>query len=122
MPRIIHFEIPSKNPDKAAEFYNSVFGWETTKWDGPMPYWLVQTGPDDQPGINGAFMDAASNNRLTYVLDVDDVDTYVEKVKQHGGTVVMPKDVVPGIGYLAYFEDLDGNLFGVMQDDPTAGL
>ncbi|WP_119067610.1 VOC family protein [Aggregatilinea lenta] len=121
MPRIVHIEIPSEDPDKAAKFYKEVFDWETTKWDGPMPYWLVKTGPDDERGIDGAFMDSANNNRLTYVLDVDDVDTYVAKVQQHGGTVVMPKDAVPGVGYLAYFEDLDGNLFGIMQRDESAG-
>ena len=121
MPRIVHIEIPSKDPDKAAEFYNKVFAWETTKWDGPQPYWLVKTGPDDQLGIDGAFMDAASNDRLTYVLDVDDVDTYVAKVQENGGTVVMPKGPVPGVGWLAYFEDPDGNLFGIMQSDESAG-
>ncbi len=121
MPRIVHIEIPSEDPDKAAKFYKEVFDWETTKWEGAMPYWLVKTGPDDERGIDGAFMDSANNNRLTYVLDVDDVDTYVAKVQQHGGTVVMPKDAVPGVGWLAYFEDLDGNLFGIMQRDESAG-
>lgn len=120
MPRIVHIEIPSADPDKAAEFYKNVFDWETTKWDGPMDYWMVTTGPDETPGINGAFMKAEDSSRLSYVLDVDDVDTYIEKVQQHGGTIVMPKDPVPGIGWVAYFEDLDGNLFGIMQVDPNA--
>ena len=120
MPRIIHLEIPSQDPDKAAEFYKDVFGWETTKWEGPMSYCLVTTGPDDKPCINVAFMNASDSNRLSYVLDVDDVDTYVEKVTQHNGKVIMPKHAVPGVGWLAYFEDPDGNLFGIMKDDPTA--
>jgi len=53
MPRIIHFEIHADTPERAVKFYQELFGWEFTKWEGPMPYWLIKTGPDGQPGING---------------------------------------------------------------------
>src|SRR2546423_11695103 len=53
MARVIHFEIQAENPDRAISFYENLFGWEFTKWDGPQPYWLVKTGPEGQPGING---------------------------------------------------------------------
>ncbi len=44
MPRVVHFEINSDHPQKAAEFYQEVFGWTVVKWDGPVDYWLVTTG------------------------------------------------------------------------------
>src|SRR5213078_3335736 len=56
MARVIHFEIHAENPDRAVKFYKDLFGWEFTKWDGPQPYWLIKTGPDGQPGINGGMV------------------------------------------------------------------
>ena len=53
MPRVVHFEIHAGDPARAINFYERVFGWTFLKWDGPMPYWLVTTGPDAEPGING---------------------------------------------------------------------
>ena len=44
MPRVVHFEITAEDPDRAAGFYSQVFGWELTKWEGPMEYWLITTG------------------------------------------------------------------------------
>ena len=53
MPRVVHFEIHAGDPDRAVNFYKTLFGWNFQKWEGPMEYWLVTTGSDDQPGING---------------------------------------------------------------------
>jgi predicted enzyme related to lactoylglutathione lyase len=49
MPRIIHFELPADNPERAVEFYSKVFGWKMQKWEGPTEYWLVSTGDAGQP-------------------------------------------------------------------------
>ena len=35
MPRVIHFEIPADNPDRAVQFYSNVFGWTFQKWTVP---------------------------------------------------------------------------------------
>ncbi len=32
----------------------------------------------------------------------------------------MPKTTLPGVGYLAYCQDTEGNVFGVMQEDRSA--
>jgi integrase len=32
MPRIIHFEIPADDTDRAVRFYQKVFGWKIEKW------------------------------------------------------------------------------------------
>jgi len=56
MPRIVHFEIPADDPQRAAAFYKKAFGWKIEKWPGPMEYWMVTTGPDGTPGINGGLM------------------------------------------------------------------
>ena len=46
MSRVVHFEVLADDPARAVEFYQNVFGWEATKWDGPEDYWLTTTGAD----------------------------------------------------------------------------
>jgi predicted enzyme related to lactoylglutathione lyase len=122
MPRVIHFEIPTDDPERAAEFYRNVFGWEISKWDGPVQYWLVSTGDDDQLGINGGLMRRPSGERASAVntIDVTSVDDFIVRIESAGGSVIVPKMPVPGVGWLAYCKDLDGNTFGIMQSDPAA--
>jgi predicted enzyme related to lactoylglutathione lyase len=122
MPRVIHFEIPTDDPERAAKFYRNVFGWEISKWDGPVEYWLVSTGDDDQPGINGGLMRRPSGERASAVntIDVTSVDDFIVLIESAGGSVIVPKMPVPGVGWLAYCKDLDGNTFGIMQSDPAA--
>jgi uncharacterized protein len=56
MNRVIHFEIHAANPQRAISFYKNVFGWEFNNWGGSEDYWLIRTGPDDKPGINGGLI------------------------------------------------------------------
>jgi uncharacterized protein len=120
MPRPAHFEIPSDNPERAISFYSTVFGWTFQKWEGPMPYWLITTGPNEEPGINGGLMprhDPAQPcvNTIT-VANLDETQAAIEK---NGGSCCVPKMPVPTVGWLAYFKDLDGHIFGCMQMDPS---
>ena len=121
MPRVQHFEISANDPEKLAAFYKNVFGWKVTKWEGPVDYWLIDTGDDEEPGINGGFSrpDELFSGTVNTV-GVDDIDAYLEKVKQHSGEVVVEKHVIPGIGYNAYCKDIEGTVFGVHQEDPEA--
>ncbi len=121
MPRVVHFEITADDPERAVAFYKEVFGWEIRKWDGPMDYWMVQTGPKEQPGIDGGVTrrmgpGAAHIN----TVDVSSVDDFVAKIEANGGTIALPKMAIPGVGWLAYAKDTEGSLFGVMQSDPSA--
>jgi predicted enzyme related to lactoylglutathione lyase len=116
MPRIVHFEIPAKDPEKTAKFYERVFGWKIMKWDGPMDYWLVTTGKDNEPGINGGITrKSAPVTVTTNTIGVPSVDDYVKKIIKEGGKVIAPKMEVMGQGWLAYCQDVEGNVFGVMQ-------
>jgi predicted enzyme related to lactoylglutathione lyase len=53
-------------------------------------------------------------------IDVDSVDAYLARVTEHGGTILVPKMPVPGVGWMAYCKDTEGNTFGMMQSDPNA--
>jgi predicted enzyme related to lactoylglutathione lyase len=81
-----------------------------------MDYWIIKTG--DGPGIDGGL--GTQRNPSVNTIDVDDVDDYLDKITKKGGTVVVPKMTMPRIGYLAYFQDPQGNIFGIMKNDPAA--
>ena len=120
MPRVIHFEIPADNLDRAVKFYSEVFGWKFQKWAGPMEYWLITTGPDDQPGINGGLQRRSSPaNSVVNTVDVASIDQSIATVESKGGKTMMPKTPIQGVGYVAYCQDPEGNLFGMMQADPS---
>jgi predicted enzyme related to lactoylglutathione lyase len=127
MHRAVHFEIHAANPQQLITFYNAVLGWTFNKWDGG-EYWMIHTGPDEQPGINGGLMPRrgplpeamAAVNAFVITADVDDVDATVAKALGAGGSMALPKMAVPGIGWLAYLKDPDGNIFGMMQADTAA--
>jgi hypothetical protein len=128
MPRVVHFEIHATDPDRAVKFYETVFGWSFTKWDGPADYWLIGTGPDDQRGINGGLLrrhgaapaEMQAVNSFVCTVDVPAVDDYVVKATAAGGSIAMPKMAVPGVGWLAYVKDTEGNILGMMQMDAMA--
>lgn len=125
MPRVVHFEIHASDPDRAISFYQRLLGWEFTKWEA-WEYWMVKTGPDDKPGINGGLIrrqgEIDGQAVIAYVctVDVDAIDQYVEKAIELGGQIALPKMAIPGVGWLAYVKDTEGNIFGMMQDDPSA--
>jgi len=121
MARVTFFELPADDPRRAIAFYEKAFGWAITKWEGPFDYWLVTTGADNEPGINGAITPRMMPEQVTAdTISVESVDDATKKVVEAGGTVMLPKRAVPGQGYLAYCTDTEGNVFGVMQFDPSA--
>lgn len=121
MNRVVHFEMSVDDPNRAVDFYEKVFGWKSNKWEGPEAYWLITTGADDEPGINGGFMKRREDMPQTFnTIGVESVDESLEKVTANGGTVVMPKFAIPGVGYQAYCKDTEGNIFGIHQMDTAA--
>jgi len=121
MSRVIHFEIPATDPEKLSAFYQKVFGWKFDKWAGPMEYWMIVTGGDSCPGINGGMMRKPGGIvSTTNTIGVESVDGAIAAVSKAGGKLVMAKTPIPGVGYFAYCEDTEGNIFGVMQADSNA--
>jgi predicted enzyme related to lactoylglutathione lyase len=121
MTRVVHFEIVADDAKRISKFYETVFDWKVQKWEGPIDYWFLMTGDEKEPGIDGAFGMRQSPEDVTVnTIDVDDVDKYVKLVEENGGEIVRPKQVIPGVGYLAYFKDTEGNLWGMMHSDSEA--
>lgn len=121
MSRVTHFEIPADDPERAIKFYEEVFGWRIEKWAGPIEYWLVMTGPEDQPGIDGGLARREDPSvGVENIIDVQDLSSSLEAVPAQGGKVIRPRVAVPGVGWIAYITDTEGNVFGLMERDPNA--
>jgi predicted enzyme related to lactoylglutathione lyase len=128
MSRPMHFEVHAEQPERAARFYEQLFGWTFSRWDGPMEYWNITTGPDGAPGINGGMVrrrgpapgDQAAVNAFVCTIGVANVDDLVARIPAAGGQIALPKMPVPGIGWLAYARDTEGNLFGFLAPDVSA--
>ena len=91
MSRVTHFEIPADDPERAILFYQQVFGWRFEKWSGPLEYWLVMTGPEDQPDIDGGL--ARGEGPATVVENIiegKDLDISLKNVEDKGGKIIRP--------------------------------
>lgn len=125
MGRVVHFEIHAENPERAQKFYKTVFNWEFTQW-GTEQYWLIKTGEDGTPGINGGLVprmgtiDGVAVIAYVCTVDVTNLDETLKLALANGATMALDKMPVPGMGWLAYCKDTEGNIFGMMQHDPTA--
>jgi predicted enzyme related to lactoylglutathione lyase len=128
MRKVVHFEIPADDLDRAKGFYGSVFGWDLQTV--PMPdggeYTSVMTTPTDEqtqlptdPGaINGGMFQRSENLDLSspvITIDVDAIDDSLAQVEANGGSVVLPRTAIEGMGAFAYFKDPDGNVLGLWE-------
>ena len=122
MGRVVHFEIYTDDPEAARPFYEKVFGWTIQKWNGPVEYWTVRTGSDDEPGINGGLLRPREGQRpgTLNTVAVTSLDETLDKIQEEGGSVCVPKMAIPTVGWLAYAQDPQGNVFGVLEPDGEA--
>jgi uncharacterized protein len=127
MGRVIHFEIQGTDPDALIAYYAALFDWKFARW-GDVPYWTITTGPDSEAGINGGLLPRRGGapspmqpvNSHVCTVAVDSLDATLRKNASLGGTVAVPRMAIPGVGWLAYVKDPDGNIVGIMQADPSA--
>ena len=120
--RVVHFEVPFDDADRAREFYREVFGWQIQ----PMPemnYNMVSTGPVSDQGMpsepgyigGGMFQRQAPTTNPVLTVEVDDIDAAMVAIEKHGGAAVGEKSAVGDMGFAAYFTDSEGNLMGLWQ-------
>ena len=134
MTPLVHFEIMTDDLERAKKFYGDVFGWEFSVWKGengpdggPFEYTMIMTKVGEK-GINGGMMkrnapaptEGTSANAFVCTMEVADYDATAAAILAGGGALQMPKMDMAGVGFLGYFKDTEGNLFGLMQ--PEAGV
>jgi len=118
MPRVNYFEMQARDPERAVEFYTRVFGWKIKKWDGPADYWLIDTGEGD--GIDGGLARGETGSGTILSIDVDSVDAFTAKITEAGGKVLRSRHALAGSGWMAHFEDTEGNTFYIFEGDKNA--
>jgi predicted enzyme related to lactoylglutathione lyase len=123
MNRVVHFEIYTDDPGSVQPFYQDVFGWTFKKFEGgPVEYWLVTTGDDKEPGINGGLLRPREGQTAGTIntVAIASLDETIRRIEEGGGKLCVPKMAIPTIGWLAYAQDPAGNVFGLMEPDANA--
>ena len=121
-----HFSINADDVPRARKFYESAFGWQFTPW-GPPGFYLIKTGTDDDPGLEGALqgrrqiVEGKPMYGFECSLGVESIDDTIAAIEQNGGKIVMPKFHIPTVGTLIFFEDTEGNVIGAMQYQESYG-
>ena len=119
-----HFAVQANDVERARVFYEKVFGWTFEPW-GPPDFYLIHTGPDGDPGLQGALqrrqepLSGTGMRGFECTIAVDDLNTVVGAIAAHGGEVVSSPFTIDGVGRLVFMHDPEGNRVGVMQYDPA---
>ncbi len=110
---IVHFEIPADDVPRAKKFYQKALGWKISDpWK--MNYFLVETKEKGEEGINGGLLARKNPGQpfMNYIA-VDSIDAFCKKVVKAGGAIALPKtEIAPGMGWIAAFQDTEGNILG----------
>jgi len=125
MNKVVHFELPADNADRAKKFYKETFDWQIQ--DIPeMNYTILRTVqvddkmmPKESGAINGGmFLRKDSDNSVngpSFAVEVEDIDEAVKKIRNAGGLIIKEKMPVGDMGFIAYFKDTEGNILSVWQ-------
>jgi uncharacterized protein len=124
MDKVVHFEIPVDDVERARAFYGTVFDWQLQPMED-MDYTVVRTTPSDEqtqmptePGaINGGLVSrSADTSAPSVTISVDSIEEALNKIEAEGGSTVRPRTEIPGMGAYAYFKDSEGNVGGLWEN------
>lgn len=125
MNTICYFEIQSSHPAREIDFYRNVFGWEFIR-DESVPIEFYQV---EKAGLNAALFKRPAKvppkkhgtNAFTCSMVVKSFELTQRLILKNGGQLAMPMFPIPGKGWQGYFMDADNNVFGIFQEDESAG-
>lgn len=124
--KVVHFEIPFENGDRAREFYREAFGWHIA-YVPEVNYTMVSTGPVTDQGmpselgyINGGMVERGVGPSPSPVITVEvgDIGEALATIEKLGGSTVVGRTAVGDMGYTAYFSDSEGNMVGLWESAP----
>jgi hypothetical protein len=111
---VVHTEIRSQDPDATRQFFADLFGWKVAS-EGAFPgYTFIDTGAEGGPYVAISPWQAAEDEVLFFVA-VDDVDAALARAQELGGTIVQPKQSVPGTSF-GVLSDVHGHKVGVASN------
>ena len=118
MDRVVHFEVPFDDAERAHTFYRDAFGWGLNPM-ADYTYTMVTTKPEGEEGvgINGGML--AKQGPITspvITIGVADIDYSLARIEKLGGKVAIGRQPVGDMGFSAYVHDTEGNLIGLWQN------
>jgi predicted enzyme related to lactoylglutathione lyase len=117
--KVVHFEIPVDEGDRAVAFYGDAFGWLLER-EGPLAYWTTTAGEGE--GIGGALTQRDPQAPgLSLYIEVEDIDESLSAIESAGGRPLSGRLPIPTVGWTAFFADTEGNRLGLFQADTSAG-
>jgi predicted enzyme related to lactoylglutathione lyase len=119
-PRIVWFEIPADNIDRAKAFYSELFGWKIANMSGMSDYLQIDTGGSDESLDGGLMARRNPEQTITSYILVESVSKYAQTVEKLGGKICVPKTEVPQMGYFAICQDTENNAFGLWEPSGNA--
>ena len=119
---IAHFDLPVDDPQRAQKFYSELLDWKFNQVPVGPPYFLIETQDlEGKPGVGGGMgKRQAPDQKIVNYFGVVSIEESLAKVIKLGGKVIMPKNPVPGWGYLAICQDTESNIFSLWQEDKQA--
>jgi len=117
---IAHFAINADDVDRARDFYKKVFGWKSSAWGPPGFYQLEGAGVFGALQQRRELVKGTRTVGFECTIAVKSIDATEKAVKAGGGSVLMERSVIVGVGTLMFFADPEGNAFGAMQYDAAA--
>lgn len=123
MDKVVHFEVPFDDGERATTFYREAFGWQLNAMPQFQYVMVTTSATDDQgrptePGaINGGMLERQGPISAPVItVGVDNLDDALARVEKLGGKVAIGRQPVGDMGYSAYFHDTEGNLIGLWQN------
>jgi len=122
----VYFDLTVFDVEATRKFLENVFDWRFEKFPMPYEYYRIQAGPESEPGIDGGVGEIkdskiSSGKPLTVItIGVEDLDEYINRVKENGGSILEPKMAIPGVRWYATCAEPGGLPFGMIQTDPNA--
>jgi predicted enzyme related to lactoylglutathione lyase len=120
---VVHFEVVGKDGDALRRYYGELFGWNIDT-NNPMQYGMVD-GKDNttvggDTGIGGGVAQGPDGyeGHVTFYVAVPDVEAALQKAESLGGKRVMGLEKIMDMVELGQFTDPEGNLIGVVKDQP----
>jgi uncharacterized protein len=111
------FEIPTTDIDRAAKFYETIFGIKLNPLDLPNIKMRMFPLDDMMTNVGGALVDSGGFHKpsltdgpLVYLNGNPDLQLVLDKVEAAGGKVMVPKTLIsPEYGSMGVFIDTEGN-------------
>lgn len=116
---VIYFEIPVLNLERAIIFYSKVFNFNFSKEIIDHNEMALFPFSKESSGITGALAQGEiyqpTKQGVLLYFSTENIDYTLDLVLRNGGQVLYPK-TDNGIGFVAEFEDSEGNRIALFQN------